>query len=152
MDKYNINNPDWARGLIAATRKLNNLYGKKEVKKMSRPYFELKVVKVKKEKPEQKYCPCCGGKIEMEKPIGNWVNGENLDKIKFPVGCNWHIPLRDDDVQYGILMKKNSGIELHHIKQHNYSSIIASGDLKELIKRWDIHILKGKIILYEEII
>jgi len=126
-----------------------------------KPYLEVKVVKV--QKPKNKVIKFLGRKYELYvkdgkvsirrhkhlKNKGNWVNGENLDKIKFPVGCNWHIPL-DDDVQYGILMKKNSGIELHHIKQHNYSSIIATGNLKELIKRWDIHILKGKIIIFDD--
>ena len=52
---------------------------------MSRPYFEMKVVKVKGKKKE--YCPRCGSEIIMEKPVGNWVNGENLDKIKFPCFC-----------------------------------------------------------------
>jgi len=151
----------WSDSIGVRCRCTEYIETKKEVKKV-KPYLEVKVVKVKKEKKDF----WCGGMriddkqykvFKRKKGIpylkefkkGNWFNGENLDKIKFPVGCNWHIPL-DNDIQYGILMKKNSEIELHHIKQHNYSSIVATGNLKELIKRWDIHILKAKIILFEE--
>jgi len=45
------------------------------------PYLETKVVKVEKEW-DADHCPTCGQRIE--EPKGNWVNGENLDKIKFP--------------------------------------------------------------------
>jgi len=80
-----VNDP-LIRKIIKKCRKFADM--QKEVKKM-RPYLEVKVVKVKKEKHKQHYCPCCGGKIEMEKPKGNWVNGENLDKIKFPCFCSF---------------------------------------------------------------
>ena len=79
---------------------------KKEMKKMSRPYLETKVVKVKKEKKCQhlKYmvgyvptgsyyeCPACGKKVyikNVKDKKGNWVNGENLDRIKFPFFCRY---------------------------------------------------------------
>jgi len=69
---------------------------------MSKPYFETKVVKVKKkERPSvcpdngRAICLTCGEKLyHIEKPKpqpkGNWVNGENLDKIKFPCFCRWN--------------------------------------------------------------
>ena len=138
---------------------------KKEVKKMSRPYLEVKVVKVKKEKEnycwqcgikmyfKHYYCPYCGNRLRKTKPKpkGNWVNGENLDKIKFPCFCSWHIPL-DEDVQYGMLFKNNDGMfQLIRIEQHTYSPHVAIAEnLETLIRNWNIHILKGKIIIYEE--
>ena len=122
----------------------------KEVKKV-RPYFEMEVVKVKKEKKEQKYCPCCGGKIEMEKPIGNWINGENLDKIKFPCFCKWGTKrtlgqLNSFDIGDGTVY------ELHNIGRQceKINRIAHSKALEDLIDGWSIHILKGKIILFEE--
>jgi len=78
-------------------------FPKKEVKKLSRQYLELKIVKVKKCRhflakwtPGNIYKCCKCGKIVTErghkpiKPKGNWVNnGENLDKIKFPCFCSY---------------------------------------------------------------
>ena len=79
------------------------IYKPKEVKKVKKsidklPYFETKVVKVKKEKKECIGEICIRGKRRplyekdhyiyfegKDKSKGNWVNGENLDKIKFPV-------------------------------------------------------------------
>ena len=76
------------------------------------PYFELKVVKVKKEvchHDEVTYkngtfkCKHCRQILRIKRydknkrwgfvrdelqPLGNWVNGENLDAIKFPVPCS----------------------------------------------------------------
>jgi len=74
----------------------------KEVKKMSRPYLGVKVVRAKKQK--NKVVKFIGRKYELYvkdgkvsirrhkhqyKPKGNWVNGENLDKIKFPCFCSY---------------------------------------------------------------
>ena len=138
---------------------------KKEVKKV-RPYFECEVVKVKKEKDFW-----CGGmrignkqyKVfkrkkgvpylkEFEK--GNWVNGENLDKIMFPVPCSYRS--HSGKKHYAQLIKnKDNGkykYELLRISQDYGESIFLSSDsLKKLIRKWDIHILKGKIILFEEV-
>ena len=68
---------------------------KKSVDYKKLPYFETKVVKVKQEKEIDYFCKVdkgdwCGKC--PRRPIykkGNWVNGENLDKIKFPVLCSY---------------------------------------------------------------
>ena len=123
------------------------------------PYFETKVVKVKKaEKPivsskewTPDYCPCCGQRTVVEKK-GNWVNGENLDKIKFPCFCRYNAGYT------GMITKDGMNYyELHNIEKQadeNYlggRTLVAKElDLKILIKCWHIHILKGKIIIFEE--
>ncbi len=145
----------------------------KEVKKMSRPYFETKVVKVKKvEKGKEKCihvgmayaenktgdtieCMNCGEYFVLEgkeQPKGNWVNGENLDKIKFPCFCSY------GGSQYGMITKTkaneafdNEFYTLHGIKKQysSFSSIRSYYNFVDLIRVWDIHILKGKIIIFE---
>jgi len=126
---------------------------KKEVKRMSRPYLEVKVVPVKKEEKEKHYCKMCGSEVEMEKPNGNWVNGENLDEIKFPAPCRY------GGGMLGMITrtKANESMDedfytLHDIgKQHSsYSSVRSYYNFRDLIEVWDIHILKAKIILFEE--
>ena len=121
------------------------------------PYFETKVVKVKKQPKDSatiyNQCPICKEihKCNFKKQ-GNFVNGENIDKIKFPCLCSWNIPL-DKDINYGLLIKiTNDLYTLYNInKQHSYSLVVGIDNrLKDLIKRWNIHILKGKIIIFEE--
>ena len=130
-----------------------------------RPYLEVKVVKVKKEGDFW-----CGGirigdkqyKVFKRKEgipylkefkKGNWVNGENLDKIKFPVPCSY---MYLGEKGYGMLNKSFRGdgmYELHSLKQREIgicNRVTYSGSLKHLITVMDIHILKGKIILFEE--
>jgi len=78
---------------------------KKEVKKMSKPYFETKVIKIKKPKYQSREVIKFMGKkyevfvkdgkvsIRRHKHLrgkGSWVNGENLDKIKFPCYCRFN--------------------------------------------------------------
>ena len=139
----------------------------KEVKKVNKiPYFELKVVKVKKEKEDGilsilKRGNCDwkdNGKeltltIHKGKPKGNWVNGENLDKIKFPCFCSYRS--HTGKKHYAQINKnRNSGIdayEMSRLFQDDCESIFLSSNLlKKLIRKWDIHILKGKIIIFEE--
>ena len=125
------------------------IFGKVGVKKkLSKPYLEIKVVKVKK---KSNCCPTCGR--EVEKPKGNWFNGENLDKIKFPCFCSY------GGSCYGLITRTkaneafdNAFYTLHGIeKQHgSFSSVRSYYNFQDLIKAWDIHILKGKIIIYEE--
>lgn len=143
---------------------------------MSRPYFETKIVKVVKVKKEEDKCihvgmayaynktgdtiECanCGENFILEgkeKPKGNWVNGENLDKIKFPVPCSYQY---FGKTRYAILSKgaefdgptKYTYSLIDIKKQDNLSESFEEYDLKEMILNHDIHILKGKIILYEE--
>lgn len=128
-----------------------------------RPYLEVKVVKVKKEK-EQKYCPCCGGKVEMEKLEGEWVNEENLDKIKFPCYCTFDANkgmLGDPNRSYKV--KGIGRIDLNYTEsqrqyqlswadhQENDLSVLCSTpSFKRLIEIYNIHIRKVKLILFEE--
>jgi len=134
---------------------------KKEVKKMSRPYLEVKVVKVKKEEKEwtPDYCPCCGQRTTERK--GNWVNGENLDKIKFPCFCsfdyeggkyygeiNTHYNECKGRLEYILsdITYQVNGVEIGD----RYSVRYKSFSLENIIIHHNIHILKGKIILFEE--
>lgn len=149
----------------------------KEVKKVSKPYFEMEVVKVKKEKPKcehYKYmvgyvpqgsyynCPACGEKvyiksIEAKKPKGTWVNGENLDKIKFPCFCSY-VERVTKEKRYGKIDKNWDDIA--YKEKYQISKITSQSDeisvlyedvsLKKLIRNLNIHILRGKIIIYEE--
>jgi len=117
-----------------------------------RPYLEVKVVKVKKE--EKKWtpdcCPCCGAKREQEKPKGNWVNGENLDKIKFPCFCSFRYCGKKYLGQINHCAA-TLPYRLINIGEQEDSNVYRQSDsLRELIKSCDIHILKGKIILFEE--
>lgn len=140
---------------------------------MSRPYFETEVVKVKKEKKKcshnfQKIIPrkecdvyqCfyCG-RLKYQ-PIenmnnlpevrkGNWVNGENLDKIKFPCFCSY-IDKISKIKCYAEMHQYDKGYKLSRLFQADCESIFY-GDisLKKLIINLDIHILKGKITIFE---
>ena len=127
---------------------------RKEVKKV-KPYFEMKVVKVGKPKPKLFMCKACGTILPAEKPKGNWVNSENLDKIKFPCFCSYMYGNKKsygeineiwDDIKYlnvytiTDITKQTQGISI----KYQYKS------LKDMILNRRIHILKGKIILYEE--
>lgn len=119
---------------------------------MNRPYFETQVVKVKKKEKEwtPEYCPCCGAKREAEKPKGNYVNGENLDKIKFPCFCRWA-----DNGWIGMLVKDWRAHDIIYTlvrvdQQTNVNHTYAHfKSLRELIEKYNIRILKGKIIIFE---
>ena len=127
---------------------------------MNRPFFEMEVVKAKKVKKEwtPECCPCCGAKSEVEKAIGNWVNGENLDKIKFPVPCSYE--KLGGEKLYGLLIfewanKYNTEkvYKLLPLKKQNTHISTTLGEyesLKQIIETYNIHILKGKIIIFEE--
>lgn len=137
----------------------------KEVKKV-RPYFEVKVVKVEKKNNNlcSSFCSWNGFCIHQKKRIGkkeciisedkgNWVNGENLDKIKFPVPCSY---VESAVKRIGMLNKVFfRGDYWYLITDCSQQYIDSNGEqfyanLKNLIKNYDVHILKGKIIIYEE--
>ena len=129
---------------------------KKEVKKVDKiPYFELKVVKVKKQLKDSatifNQCPICKEihKCNFKKESkGNYVNGENLDKIKFPCFCSYNGKYRGM-----IFVEKDNSYGLINIdKQREKWNIEDNGwcNLANMINSYDIHILKGKIILFEE--
>ena len=130
------------------------------------PYLETKVVKVEKEKKRECIGEICiRGKrqplyleddriyYKSTRDKGNWVNGENLDKIKFPCFCSYRS--HTGKKHYAQINKnRNSGIdayEMSRLFQDDCESIFLSSNLlKKLIRKWDIHILKGKIIIWEE--
>ena len=125
-----------------------------------RPYLETEVVKVKKEKPTKKYCPRCGSELISEKPLksrDNIINGENLDKIKFPCFCSF---MNLGRKYYGMINKdfkddiKTISYNLVEIGQQDncVNAIWDYDSLKDLFgnREKDVHILKGKIILFED--
>jgi len=143
-----------------------------------KPYFETKVVKVKKPEAKNKYITTAkiDGKLygflyfnysmddrrlvmeeikkkPKKKCEGNWVNGENVDKIKFPCFCSYKL---NDTKWMGEINKSwRNGFGftyyLSNINQQRACSMVnENASLKELIKNYDIHILKGKIIIFEE--
>ena len=130
------------------------------------PYLSVKVVKVEGKKVKKMYCPRCNAELMPEKPLlkkGNWINGENLDKIKFPAYCSFNL---DSGKCYGEINrnynehKEKPEYELSDITEqsynekagHTFSVRYSSFSLKDLIKLHDIHILKGRIVLFEEAI
>ena len=123
-----------------------------------RPYFETKVVKVKKGKEKyslqiiidgKKYTLCKEEYLHKEK--GNWVNGENLDKIKFPCFCSFTY---FGEKLLGQINHSENGDFPYEIvgmgKQRKTNVYRHSDSLKELIISHKIKILKGKIIIFEE--
>ena len=148
-------------------------YKPKEVKKVKKsvdykklPYFETKVVKIKKRGKHFFTTQHLDGKIygfyynenkkvcieEIKKknkkhPKGNWVNGENLDKIKFPVPCSY---VKDGIKHIGILNCYVDQYRLYDIEKQSKDNFVDDcTSLKNLINSYDIHILKGKIIIFE---
>ena len=149
------------------------------MKKLSRPYFETEVVKVKKEKcphneltlvqdmPYRVYrCTKCGYYfypphrfrenkllIDRKQNEGNWINGENLDKIKFPCFCSYEL---NDTKWWGKINKSwEMGLGFTYYlfninKQDKCNMVSKNASLRELIKYFGIHIRKGKIIIFEE--
>ena len=158
------------------------------------PYFETKVVRMGKvRKHKHKYiegwaygkyyvrCIVCGKLIWSEpqvKPIknkqpkGTWVNGENLDKIKFPCFCRFDAnkglhgdPPHNYKVHgIGIINKNYYEGKIHYELSWadrqsesegekyitNLSVLCGTTSLEHLIKLYDIHILKGKVVIFEE--
>jgi len=125
------------------------------VKKVSRPFFEMKVVKVKGKKKE--YCPRCGSEIIMEKPVGNWFNGENLDAIKFPCFCSYIVVLTGEK-RYGelnkgwddLVYKNNYTISNIEKQTTDMSVLYVDTSLKKLMINLKIKIEHGKVIIFEE--
>ena len=171
--------------------KVIKIITKKEVKKVNKmKYFELKVVKVKKEECKHDEviwakrnfkCKCCGRNLKIqtytnivsdrkwtfikdeEQSKGNWVNGENIDKIKFPVPISYK-EYEETSKHYGMLgndYSRDKDMEIYYIMRidsqankkssdYRYSLRYTNESLKDLVEIYDIHILKGKIIIYEE--
>jgi len=138
----------------------------REYKKLK--FFETKVVKVKKEKKKGECIGeiCIRGKrqpIYLKKDRiyykgtrdnGNYINGENLDKIKFPCFCSFEAAKNIRVI--GMINRGYLNVYkyiLTDISQQYDDSNLESAlysDLKDLIKDFNIHILKGKVIIFEE--
>ena len=140
--------------------------GGEKVNLRDRPYLEVEVVEVKKGKA--KYIPkrcvgcrivktCVGIEKEREKEKqsnGNWVNGENLSKIKFPCACSYD---GYEGMRYGMLTRGfvNGAAEylLHTVRNGQcFLNSVESrcNSLKELITKRNIHIEKAKIVIFKE--
>ena len=133
---------------------------------MSRPYFETKVMKVEKKKIYSNHIIIDGKKyilyedekenVYPHKKRGNWVNGENLDKIKFPCFCSYysHYLKRRRLGQIVLGYCGSFFYQLQQIEKQESNTgvgiIETRNSLEKLIKDGDIHILKGKIIIFEE--
>ena len=155
---------------------------KKKVDYRNLPYFQMQVVMVKKavcHHDEVTYkngtfkCKHCGQILRIKRydknkrwgfirdelqPLGNWVNGENLDKIKFPCLCRFNNK-HTCRSGYGMVNFKYCNNEIIEYKFTELKQIKAGyvqgrdmtyNSLKKLIEDYDIHILKGKIIIFEE--
>ena len=151
-------------GFDGMYRKRDNT--KKEVKKVKKiPYFELKIVKVKKvvEKKQgecKEYNPkWCGKCPRIPKNKGNWVNGENLDKIKFPCLCSYMSMsgIRYCELDYIADREycKKPFYRMKELKQAKigweYINTFCNSDLKKVFEYMKPKILKGKIIIFEEV-
>ena len=153
---------------------------------MSRPYLEIKVVRKPKVKCEHNYiiqiedmplrlweCANCEkcfthppknyklvkGNLYEKQEKGSWVNGENLDKIKFPCFCSFETGMRDYK-RYGeldhIVCRDFSFYRIRELKQVGrankevFDCQYIKSFLKDIIETFDVHILRGEIILFEE--
>ena len=135
-----------------------------KTKLQDRPYLDVEVVEIKTKKKKEipKVCVECGLKNicrqykreykKLEKP-GTWVNGENLDKIKFPCACTY--TLDGKERQPGILTSGIPKLEYEYILhsigyQSDCSAEDRSNSLIDLMKKFDIKIEKAKTVLFRE--
>ena len=141
-----------------------------------RPYLDVEVVevKVKKKKEIPVHCVECDIKLgcgiyqrkykKLEKE-GTLVNGENLNKIKFPCYCSF-------DANKGVFGEPERTYKVHGIgminenfyegqinyelswadhQQKDINVLCGTPSLKRLIEIYDIHIEKAKIVIFKEI-
>lgn len=85
-----------------------------------------------------------------------WVNGECINKIKLPCFCT-HKDKSEGYSGYGMLIKDlNGSSNVEYVlvdigkQRGEITSVSSNESLEKLIKKWDVHIIKGKIILFEE--
>ena len=162
---------------------------KKEIDYEKIKYWDVKVVKVKRNKCNHdevvcKYgvirCKRCGRYLKIEckepnqdgvgiwgysidkniQPKGNFVNGENIEKIKFPCLCSFEdgngIKLYGE-MDY--IPNNYGGGEYYRIrvlkqvkdyKKDIFCYSATSKNLEELIETFKVKILKGKEVLFEK--
>jgi len=121
---------------------VGNCYTIEEKKKSNRfedrPYFETELIKCKKK--------------------GNRVLNENLDKIKFPFGCTFEKPIFDDlnnprlVTRIGEVHCWGGYYGLFDITEQIKSSTFIENaeNLDELIRKFNINIVKGKLLLFKK--
>ena len=84
---------------------------------------------------------------------GNRVNGENLDKIKFPCFCSYTANDKKwlGEINKSWIPREGTTYYLSSLNGQKECSIVTICHLlEELIEGYDIHILKGKIIIFDE--
>jgi len=134
-----------------------------------RPYLDVEVVEVKTKKKEEipKSCVNCGAKTfchryeerykKLEKQ-GTWVNGENLDKIKFLFACTFTDGIGEE--HRGMVIKTlmdydkcDTAYLLFDIdaQSKGLTSWVRKYKLDELISEYNIHIAKAKIVIFKEV-
>jgi len=139
--------------------------GGEKVNLRERPYLEVEVVEVKtkkkKEIPERcvdcciaPTCPAYITKYKKLEKEGTWVNGENLDKMKFPCACSYD---GYEGKRYGLLTRGFVNGETEYLLHTvcNGQCFLNSvesrcNNLKELITKRNIHIEKAKIVIFKE--
>ena len=107
--------------------------------------------------PPREQIKCVFKCSKPEPGKGNWINGEDLDKMKFPCFCSFETDMKDyrrfgeldfvdvaDYKLYRLRELKQVGTKM--VYAHQYIRAY----LKDIIETFDIHILKGKIILFKE--
>jgi len=143
---------------------------KKQVDYRKLPYFETKVVKVRKTEEEN----LCGGiRIgdkgyrvfrkgkgvpylkEIKQKKGNWANGENLDKIKFPCFCSFMYGAEKcyGEINKNLVFKTNEfEFTMTDLTKQTKRVSIVYGypTLKEMIEELKVKIKPGKVVIFEE--
>ena len=142
-----------------------------------RPYLDVEVVEVKVKEYIPKVCRGCEflkkgckdvgdrRKEEFKRKPGNWVNGENLDKMEFPCYCTFDANkgmfgepgetykvwgIGKIDLNYTEGQRKYQLSWADH-QQHDLSVLCETPSLKRLMEIYDIHIEKAKIVIFKEV-
>jgi len=103
----------------------------KKMDKKKKPYVEVTIISPKKKK-------------------GTWINGENLDKMKFPSYIKYELngKLRVGEIHRG---KFDPQYFITDVKQSKFDVKLASnGILKTLMIMYKIKVLKAKLIIFDE--
>ena len=135
-----------------------------------RPYLDVEVVEVKVKKYIPKVCRNCPSiegctdiedrrREELKHRKGTWVNGENLDKIKFPCAVSFNNGFCGRC--YGMINKDfkddlcTISYNLVEIGEQNYfvNAIWDYDSLEDLFgdKCKDVHVEKAKIVICKEV-
>jgi len=101
----------------------------KKMDKKKKPYVEVTVISPKKKK-------------------GTWVNGENIDKMKFPSYIKYKLQGR---LRVGEIHRNDTNVFITDVKQSKYDvRLVAHIPLVAFIRQYEIKILKAKLIIFDE--